>query len=196
VARAAFPKGTLTIRLRDLLGPVFADEHYVGAFGVRGRAGLQPGQLMLVTVLQFVENLSDREAAAAVAGRIDWKYAAGLALPDPGFDFSVLSQFRYRLVGHDLQRAGFEAVLERCRELGLVKAGGKQRTDSTHVLSAVRDVNRSELAGESVRALVEVLAQVAPVFLAEAVDVPEWSRRYGMRIAPGRGRRRSPLGRS
>jgi transposase len=187
VARAAFPKGTLAIRLRDMLGSVFADGHYAGAFGVRGRPGIAPGQLMLVTVLQFVEDLTDRQAVEAVAGRIDWKYALGLKLSDPGFDFSVLSQFRTRLVDNDLERAGFDAVLERCRELGLVKAGGKARTDSTHVLSAVRDLNRSELAGESVRALVEVLAQVAPDWLAGTVDIPEWSRRYGMRIASWSG---------
>jgi transposase len=187
VARAAFPKGTLAIRLRDMLGPVFEDEHYIGAFGVRGRPGISPGQLMLVTVLQFVEDLTDREAAAAVAGRIDWKYALGLPLAHPGFDFSVLSQFRTRLVEHDLARAGFDAVLARCRESGLVKARGKQRTDSTHVISAVRDLNRSELAGESVRALVEVLAQVAPAWLAQVIDVSEWSRRYGMRVASWSG---------
>lgn len=182
VARAAFPKGTLAIRVRDVLGPIFQDEHYAVAFGARGRPGIAPGQLMLVTVLQFVEGLTDRAAAQAVAGRIDWKYALGLELSDSGFDFSVLSEFRARLVEHELQRAGFEALLERCRQLGLVAAGGKQRTDSTHVLSAVRDLNRFELAGESVRALLEVLAVAAAHWLSQAVDVHRWAERYGMRV--------------
>jgi transposase len=183
VARAAFPKGSVAIRLRDMLGPLFADGDYAAGFGVRGRPGIAPGQLMLVTVLQFLEDLTDRGAVAAVAGRIDWKYCLGLELSDPGFDFSVLSEFRTRLVEHDLARIGFEALLDKCRGLGLVKAGGKQRTDSTHVLAAVRDLNRFEQAGESVRALVEVLAAAAPGWLAGAVDVHEWAGRYGMRVA-------------
>jgi transposase len=189
VARAAFPKGSLPIRLRDMLGPVFEDEHYLGVFGVRGRPGIAPGQLMLVTVLQFVEDLTDRQAAQAVAGRIDWKYCLGLDLSDSGFDFSVLCQFRARLALHGLARAGFDALVERCRELGLVGAGGRQRTDSTHVLSAVRDLNRCELAGEGVRALVEALAQVAPDWLAGTVDVHAWAKRYGMRVASWSGPR-------
>ncbi len=102
VARRAFPKGSLAIRLRDELGPLFADADYSGSFGVRGRPGIAPSQLMLVTVLQFVEQLTDRQAIAAVAGRIDWKYALSLELDDPGFDDSVLSEFRTRLVGNDL----------------------------------------------------------------------------------------------
>jgi transposase len=182
VAWAAFPKGALAMRMRDLLGPVFADEAYVAAYGVRGRPGISPGQLMMVTVLQFVEDLPDRQAAEAVAGRIDWKYCLGLPLDHSGFDFSVLSEFRARLVEHDLTRAGFDAVLDRCRELGLVKAGGKQRTDATHVISAVRDMSRLELTGESVRALAEALAQVAPDWLAAAVDVHQWADRYGPRV--------------
>jgi hypothetical protein len=77
-------------------------------------------------------------------------------------------------------------VLERCRELGLVKAEGKQRTDSTHVIAAVRDLNTMELAGEAVRALVEALATVAPHFLAKTVDLEQWTRRYGPPVSAWR----------
>jgi transposase len=132
IARAAFPNGSLPMRLRDELGPVFADNDFLGLFGTRGRPGISPAVLMLVTILQFVEHLTDRQAAAAVAGRIDWKYALGLELDDPGFDNSVLSEFRGRLVEHEVSRLCFDKVLDRCRELGLVRPGGKQRTDSTH----------------------------------------------------------------
>ena len=138
--------------------------------------------LMLVTVLQFVERLTDRQAAAALAARIDWKYALGLELDDPGFHNSVLSEFRGRLVEHDLSHLCFEKVLERCRELGLVKADGRQRTDSTHVIAAVRDLTHVELVGEAVRALSEALAAVAPDFLAETVDVHVWAKPYGPRV--------------
>ena len=142
MARAAFPKGTLAIRMRDELGELYGDAEFVSAFGVRGRSGISPGQLAMVTVLQFTEDLTDRQAAEAVRGRIDWKYCLGLALDDSGFDFSVLSEFRTRLVEHGLEELVLDALLVRLGELGLVTAGGKQRTDSTHVISAIRDLNR------------------------------------------------------
>ena len=142
------------MRLRDELGPVFADTDFLGAFGARGKPGLSAAVLMLVTILQFVERLTDRQAASqAVAGRIDWKYGLGLELTDSGFDHSVLSEFRSRLVDNELSRLCFDRVLERCRELGLVKAGGKQCTDSTYAVAAVRDLTHAELAGQAVRAL-------------------------------------------
>ena len=88
VARAAFPKGCLAIRIRDSLGELFEDEQFAGLFAVRGRPAVSPGRLALVLVLQFVEGLTDRQAADAVRGRLDWKYALGLDLRDPGFDAS------------------------------------------------------------------------------------------------------------
>ncbi|MGE6737039.1 transposase, partial [Streptomyces sp. NPDC059900] len=89
VARAAFPRGSLAIRVRDELGPLFTDAEFVDLFPVRGRPAWSPGRLALVLVLQFVEGLTDRQAAEAVRARIDFKYALGLELTDPGFDFSV-----------------------------------------------------------------------------------------------------------
>jgi transposase len=147
VARAAFRNGSLAIRVRDELGEVFSDGAFVDAFGIRGKPGIAPGQLAMVTVLQFAENLTDRQAADAVRGRIDWKYLLGLELTDPGFDFSVLSQFRTRLVAHDLQGVAFEILLDRLVELGLVKGRGRQRTDATHVVAAVRDLNGAVALG-------------------------------------------------
>jgi transposase len=189
VARSAFPKGSTAMRLRDELGTLFRDADFVGCYGRRGRPGYSPAALMLVLLLQFTENLTDAQAAEAVAERIGWKYALGLRLEDSGFDSSVLSEFRARLVEHELSLLAFDRILERCRELGLVKAGGKARTDSTHVISAVRDLNRSELTGECVRALCEVLAQVAPDFLPATVDLTAWARRYGPRVSSWSGPR-------
>ncbi|MCX4784730.1 IS1182 family transposase [Streptomyces sp. NBC_01221] len=182
VARAAFPQGSLAIRVRDRLGEVFTDEPFAEAFGVRGAPGLSPGMLSLVTVLQFAENLTDRQAAAMAIRAIDWKYALGLELTDTGFDHSVLPRFRARLVGNGMERVVFDRLLEYCVDAGLVATGGKQRTDSTHVVSAVRDLNRLELAGESVRAALEALSVAAPDWLARAVDVPEFAHRYGPRV--------------
>ena len=129
----------------------------------------------MVTVLQFAENLTDRQAADGVRGRLDWKYCLGLAVEDEGFDSSVLSEFRSRLVAGGLEHAIFDLLLGRVQELGLVKAGGTQRTDSTHVLGRIRDLNRLELAGESVRAALEAQAAAAPGWLATVIDV-SWQR--------------------
>src|SRR5437773_9622256 len=138
VAKAAFRKGTLAMRVRDELGEVFADGAFIDAFGIRGRPGISPRQLAMVTVLQFAENLTDRQAADAVRGRVDWKYCLGLALADPGFDFSVLSQFRTRLIAGAAEERLLTTMLDRFTDRGLLKSRGHQRTDSTHLVAAVR----------------------------------------------------------
>jgi transposase len=181
VARSAFPKGALAIRVRDELPALFPDEQFASAFGVRGKPGISPGQLALITVLQFAENLTDRQAADAVRARIDWKYALGLELTDAGFDHTVLTGFRQRLTGHGLEEKVLDLLLTRLSELGLVKAGGRQRTDSTHVLAAVRSANRLEFLGETLRAALEALAAAAPDWLATQIDT-EWVSRYGARM--------------
>ncbi len=181
VARAAFPKGSLAIRARDELGCWYEDAAFAAGYGVRGAPGISPAQLAMVTVLQFTENLTDRQAADAVRGRLDWKYCLGLALDDEGFDFSVLSEFRSRLAGAGLERAVFELLLERLKAAGLVKPGGRARTDSTHVLGRIRDLNRLELAGETLRAALEALAAAAPGWLASMIDA-SWQQAYGQRI--------------
>jgi transposase len=98
IAQAAFPKGTLCMQMRDTLGPLYEDAQFVALFSSTGQPAETPARLALVLVLQFAEGLSDRQAADAVRGRIDWKYALALELTDPGFDASVLSEFRTRLV--------------------------------------------------------------------------------------------------
>jgi transposase len=181
VTMRAFRKGALAIRARDRLGAWLDDVVFAGGYGVRGKPGISPAQLAMVTVLQFCENLTDRQAADAVRGRLDWKYCLGLALEDEGFDFSVLSEFRSRLVAGNLEQVMLEVLLGRLAALGLVKAGGVQRTDSTHVLARIRDLNRLELAGETVRAALEALAAAAPGWLAGVID-SSWQRVYGQRI--------------
>jgi hypothetical protein len=139
---------------------------------------------MMASVLQFTENLTDRQAAEAVRDRMTWKYALGLELEDPGFDASVLSEFRSRLVAGqagDLMSVALDALLERLAGLGLVRAGGRQRTDSTHVLGAIRALNRLELAGESLRAALEALAVAAPGWLTGVID-ESWQQVYGARV--------------
>ena len=181
VAGAAFPKGNLYLTLRDNLGPIFDDEDFVGLFPKDGQPGLPPWRLALVTILQFRENLSDRQAAEAVRARIDWKYLLGLELTDAGFDFSVLSEFRTRLLQGGVEAVLLEKMLDRCRPLGLVKARGTQRTDATRVLAAIRVLNRLELVGETMRAALNELATVAPDWLGGVAPV-EWYQRYSRRV--------------
>ncbi|MEU6324410.1 IS1182 family transposase [Streptomyces sp. NPDC047009] len=181
VVRAAFPKGTLAIRIREALGPLFEDQSFLEAFPARGRPAISPGALALVSVLQYAEGHADRQAADQVRARMDWKFLLGLELDDPGFDFSVLSDFRSRLIEHGLEEKVLDLVLARCCELGLLRAGGRQRTDSTHVLAAVRVLNRMEFVGEILRAALEALAAAAPQWLAGQVTA-DWVERYGARI--------------
>ena len=185
VAQSAFPKGSPYMRLRDELGTIFEDEDFIDLYPERGQSAFWPWRLALVTVLQFRENLPDRQAAEAVRGRIDWKYLLGLELTDPGFDFSVLSEFRARLLEGKKEALLLDKFLERCGELGLVKARGKQRTDATRVLAAIRVMNRLELVGETLRAALNELATVAPDWLRRVAPV-EWFQRYSRRIEDDR----------
>jgi transposase len=185
VARAAFPKGNPYLALRDELGPIFRDEDFADLFPRDGQPALPPWRLALVTMMQFRENLSDRQAAEAVRARIDWKYLLGLELADAGFDFSVLSEFRTRLLDGGGEAVLLEKLLERCRGLGLVKAGGKQRTDATYVLAAIRSLNRLELVAETMRAALNELATIAPVWLS-SVAPRDWYERYSRRIEDDR----------
>jgi len=116
--RAAFPKGNIYIHLRDTLGTIYQDELFDDLYPNRGQPAYAPWRLALVTVFQFMENLTDRQAADAVRSHLDWKYALSLELTDPGFDHSVLSEFRTRLVALTAEERFLEAVLDVCKEHG------------------------------------------------------------------------------
>ncbi len=181
VAQAAFPRGCLCMTIRDEIGVIYQDEQFQELFSSRGQPAASPWRLVLVCILQFVENLSDRQAANAVRARIDWKYLLSLKLEDRGFDDSVLSEFRARLLEGGAEGLLFETMLEQLKGKGLLKARGKQRTDSTHVLAAVRALNRLECMGETMRHVLNVLAIAAPDWLL-AHSLPEWVERYGPRV--------------
>jgi transposase len=160
---------------------VFTDAAFAGLFSTRGQPAVSPGQLALVSVLQYVENLSDRQAAHAMRGRIDWTYLLGLELTDPGFDYSVLCEFRARLLAGGVEQQVLDAVLGACAEAGLLAGGGTARTDATHVVAAVRVLNHLELVGETMRAALNALAAAAPQRLGGWMP-PEWVERYGHRV--------------
>jgi transposase len=174
-------RAPLAVVIRDELGELFADAEFAEAFAVRGQPGWSPGRLAAITVLQSVENLTDVQAAEAVRLRLDWKYLLGLPMADWGLDESVLSEFRGRVVEHSLEAKVLDLLVARLVGLGLLKARGKQRTDSTHVLAAVRQLNQVELVGESVRACVEALAAAEPDWVRSCLDA-SWQRRYGARV--------------
>src|SRR5262249_2585634 len=144
----------------------------------RGQPAETPWRLALVTIMQYVEGLSDRRTADAVRSRIDWKYALNLELTDPGFDFTILSEFRARLLEGSAEHLLLNAFLQKCRERKLLKARGQQRTDSTHVLGAIRALNRLECVTETFRHALNRLAVVAPEWL-RTHSQPEWIDRYG-----------------
>lgn len=181
VAKAAFPKGNVYMTMRDELGTFYSDEGFVDLFASRGQPGESPWRLALITIMQFAENLTDRQAAEAVRSRIDWKYALSLELTDPGFHFSVLSDFRIRLVEHEAQAQLLNALLERFKARKLLKVRGRQRTDSTHILAAVRMLNRLEQVGEMLRYTLNALAEREPVWLKTWVPT-EWFERYQERF--------------
>ena len=181
VALAVFRKGNLYLTFRNEFGTLYQDADFAALFPVRGQPALPPWRLALVTLVQFLEHLSDRAACEAVRSRIDLKYLLGLELTDPGFDASVLSEFRTRLVAGNAEQFLLDRMLDHLKQRGLVKARGKQRTDSTHVLGAVRGLNMLELVGETLRAALNALSVAAPALVLDIAE-PDWHRRYDRRM--------------
>jgi transposase len=185
IAHAAFPKGHPYLRLADELGTLFTDATFAALFPTHGQPAFAPWRLALVTILQFAEGLADRPAADAVRSRIDWKYVLRLELADPGFDASVLCEFRTRLIAGSAESLLLDTVLRWCREQKLLTSRGRQRTDSTHVLAAVRALNRIEVVGETMRHVLNSLAVVAPDWLRQHAS-PDWVARYDRRAEDDR----------
>jgi transposase len=177
LAKTSFPKGTLAMNLRDNLGAVYEDPQFAHLFPKRGRAATAPWRLALVTVLQAAENLADGQAAEMVRGRLDWKYALSLTANDDGFDPSILSDFRQRLIDQDAVDALLSPILQVCRQRGWLKAGGQQRVDSTMVLATVRRLSSLETVGETIRALLNEIAEEEPDWLLSQIK-PDWFDRY------------------
>ena len=185
VARAAFPHSTRFMQMRDHLGTIYAHTAFEALYPPCGKPAEAPWRLALITVMQFAADLSDRAAANAVRSRIDWKYALSLDLTDPGFHYSVLAKFRKRLVAGKAEQVLLDAILDRLQERGLLKARGRARTDSTHVLAAVRACNRLECVGETLRAALNDLAVVAPDWLRQQITA-DWFERYSQRFEESR----------
>jgi len=185
IARAAYPKGSVYMKMRDALGTIYQDKDFAHLFPHNGRPVEAPWRLALITVMQFMEELPDRQAADAVRGRIDWKYLLGLSLDDPGFDFTLLSDFRTRLVQGHAEHLLLESILTLFKERGWLKERGKQRTDSTHILAKVRAINRLLCVGEAMRFALNSLAVIAGDWLLAHCE-EAWASRYGHRMEEAR----------
>ena len=159
----------------------YSDEDFQDLFPHVGQAAESPGRLAMITVLQFAEGLSDRQAADAVRSRIDWKYLLGLELADPGFDFSVLSEFRGRLIAGGAEEHLLDHLITVFKTHHLLKERSRQRTDATHIHAAVRRMNRLEKVGETLRAALNDLAKLDPDWLRSRLPL-EWYTRYETRI--------------
>jgi transposase len=180
VARAAFPKGNLYMEMQAELGMIYTNHQFASLFSATGQPAEDPVRLALILVMQTSEGLPDRQTAAVVRGRIDWKYALALELTDPGFADSVLSEFRKRLVTGQLEVLLLDTLLQHLQERGLLQARGKQRTDSTQIRAAVRTINRRELVIETMRLALNRLAANHPEWLWPRIR-PGWHERYALR---------------
>jgi transposase len=161
------------MRLRTL----YQDDLFADLFPSRGQPAEAPWRLALVTIMQFLEGLSDRQAAEAVRSRLDWKYLLGLEATDAGFHYSVLCEFRGRLLAGGAEHRLFEVLLSHFKARGWLTERQRQRTDSTHIVAAVRSLNRLELVGHTLQHALNTLAQVVPDWLLAQIS-PEWFERY------------------
>jgi len=180
-AQRAFPKGNRYMTMYETLGPMFTNPDFADLYAYRGRPAEAPARLALVLVFQQIEQLSDAEAAEAVRARLDWKYALALEIDDPGFDATILGDFRTRLLAAGAEERLLTIMLDTLVDAGLLKARGRQRSDSTHVLANIRTLTRLTLVAETLRHALNDLAAVAPDWLAAHLD-PAWSERYTVRV--------------
>jgi transposase len=179
--QAAFPKGNLYVALRTEFGTLYDDQLFADLYPPAGRpVEVAPWRLALVMVMQYIEGLTDRQAADAVRRCMDWKYALSLDLHDPGFDFTLLHDFRQRLLAPDTAQRLLDTFLTTCKMRGWIKACSTQRTDSTHVLAAIRTLHRLECVLEAMHYALNQLSDVAPAWVRQQVPL-EWYHRYGLR---------------
>lgn len=178
IAKSVFSNGNPYMTMRDKLGTFFKDDQFCDLYPGEGQLAFSPWRLALVCVMQFAENLTDRQAANAVRARIDWKYALSLELEDEGFDYSILCEFRQRLLTSDDADRLLNSMLTHFQDAKLLKARGKQRTDSTHMLAAARLLNRLEHIGETLHYALNQIAACDQEWLKNWV-APSWFDRYG-----------------
>ena len=179
--RAAFPNGNVLIDLRAEFGTLVDDTLFTDLYPAAGRpVHVAPWRLALVLILQYLEGLTDRQAADAVRRCMDWKYLLSLDLTDAGFNFTLLHDFRERLIASDAAQRVFDQLLAACSARGLIKQRGTQRTDSTRVLAAVRSLTQLECILEAIHWVLNQLTTHDPAWVQAHVP-PAWFARYSFR---------------
>jgi len=181
IGESLLDKGDPFRLIGDRLFEKLSEAEFADLYSSEGKPGISPVILAFVSVFEFMERLADRQAAQALRMRLDWKYALHLPLDYKGFDYSVLSEFRDRLLAGQAEARVFEKLVEEIRELGLIKEHGKQRTDSIAMLTKVRRLCRVETVVETLRlAVVSLVA--ADREWSEEVIPPSWEEKYGERF--------------
>jgi transposase len=179
------PPGSPYRLVGEQLYEQYDEAEFADLYHAEGKPALSPILLGFVTAFQYLEGLSDREAAAAVRLRLDWKYALHLPLDYAGFNYSVLSEYRDRVLVHRAEARLFDRLIEQLQGLGLIKQRGRQRTDSLAVLTKVRDLNRLERVCETLRLAIRALLGADPAWTRSTVP-PHWEERYGERCVATR----------
>jgi transposase len=178
---AAFPRGNLSVELRAEFGTLYDDQLFADLYPPSGRpVEVAPWRLALVVVMPYIEGLTDRQAADAVRRYMDWKYALSLELTDPGFDLTLLHDFRQRILAHAAGQRFLDAFLAAYKARGWIKARGTQRTDSTHVLAAIHTLHRVECVQKAMHCALNRPSDVAPAWVQQHVPLA-WYDRYGLR---------------
>ncbi len=165
----------------DKLFEHLSDADFADLYSTEGKPGISPVILAFVTVFQFMEKFPDRQAAEALRMRVDWKYALHLPLTYAGFDYSVLSEFRDRLLAHEAEGRVFDHLVSEFRAWGLISERGRQRTDSMAMLTKVRRLSRLELVVETLRVTVGAMLKADRAW-SERIIPPSWEARYGERF--------------
>jgi transposase len=184
--QAAFPKGNLYVALRAEFGSLYDDQLFADLSPPQGRpVAVAPWRLALVMVRQYIEGLTERQAAEAVRRCMDWQYALSLELTDPGFDFTLLHDFRQRLLAQEAAQRLLDTFLSACKARGWLQVRGTQRTDSTQVLAVIRNLHRWECVLEAMHHALNQLSEAEPAWVRQHVP-PAWYDRYGLRADRGR----------
>ena len=165
----------------DRLFDTLDEMEFADLYSVEGKPGISPVILAFVSVFQFMEKLPDRQAAQSLRLRMDWKYALHMPLEYEGFDYSVLSEFRDRLIEGKADKRVFEKLVAEIRAMGLIKERGKQRTDSIAMLTKVRRLSRLELVVETLRLTVGAVVKTDREWSAGILP-PSWEDKYGERF--------------
>jgi transposase len=179
--KAAFPKGNLYVDLHTELGAIYDAHFFADFYADRGPpVEVAPWRLALATLMQSIAGLTDRQTADAVRRCMDWQYALSLELTDPGFDFSLLHDFRQRWLTHDGAQRLLDTLLDTCKARGWIRMRGTPRPDSTSVVAAIRRLYSLEGVQAAMHDALNQLSEAAPQWVQERAPL-EWYERSGPR---------------